>query len=99
MKWFEVDFNVPRRTVVVAKTAAMFREKSFGMEAPDKCPALGETVMLYTFDDDPPFAFEAKVIGIDEYADWWVVSSREFGPYWFWQPDMSTQPKGRSEKL
>jgi len=81
-KWFEVDFNVPGRTVIVAKPGHW---EGPHMEYHTKLPEVGENIMIYTFDDAEPFAFEAVVYEVDESEDCWIVHSREFGPYYHWR--------------
>lgn len=84
-KWFSVDFNVPGRTVLVAKPECP-EENAKHLYHHSKLPEVGEHAMLYTFDDLEPFAFEAEVIEVDEKEYFWIVRFREFGPYFHWRP-------------
>lgn len=67
-KWFEVDFNEPKVKTIVASSRAL--------------PVAGEDVMVYTMDDDPPFAFEAKVDEVRNLGETWLVSFVGYGARW-----------------
>lgn len=84
-KWFEVDFNHPRRIVCIAKDEETWRTSSH-MDHPEKLPVVGEEVFIYTFDDSEPFAFRAHVTRLDERENCWIASFKEHGPYYHWRP-------------